>query len=349
MSQLRWSAPAEGGLFELSRRVAGKGEYRGLAFHEVEAKSILNRVTGGAFPFEWTINPYRGCSHACVYCFARPTHEYLGLNPGCDFDSEIVVKTNAVELVRAETAPGRWAGDLVAMGTNTDPYQPAEGKYRLTRGVVGVLTERANPFSILTKSTLVLRDLDLFTEAARRTDVSVNFSIGTLDPEVWRQTEPGTPHPRRRVEAVAKLTDAGIPSSVLIAPILPGLSDRPEQVAEVERACREAGAESVSTIRLHLRPGVKEYFMGWLADNRPELVDQYEHLYLNRSYLPGRRSRSSTPPPNRERVDQPSLPFPLTRSASGPAPARASPFFGRQKSQPARSDQVAHFQALGQP
>lgn len=312
MSQLRWSAPAEGGLFELSRRVAGKGEYRGLTFHETEAKSILNHVPSDRLGFNWTINTYRGCSHACVYCFARPTHEYLNLNTGSDFDSQIVVKTNAVELVQAETAPGRWAGESIAMGTNTDPYQPAEGKYRLTRGVVEVLAERANPFSILTKSTLVLRDLDLFVEASRRTNVSVNFSIGTLDPDVWQQTEPGTPHPRRRVEAVAKLTEAGVPSRVLIAPILPGLSDRPEQVAEVERACRKAGAASVSTIRLHLRPGVKEHFMGWLAGHQPQLVERYKDLYRDRSYLPGRNPRRpSRPTPDRKSNQsiQPSLPF----------------------------------------
>src|SRR5690606_21102870 len=134
--------------------------------------TILNRVPGDYLPFDWTINPYRGCSHACVYCFARPTHEYLGFGVGEDFDSQIVVKTNAVELVRAETAPGRWAGDPIAMGTNTDPYQPAEGKYRLTRGILEVLTERRNPFSLLTKSTLSLRDIDLFSEAARHTDVT---------------------------------------------------------------------------------------------------------------------------------------------------------------------------------
>lgn len=308
MSQLRWSAPAEGGLFELSRRVAGKGEYRGLTFHEIEAKSILNHVPGDRFGFSWTINPYRGCSHACVYCFARPTHEYLDLDMGTDFDTQIVVKTNTVELARAETAPGRWAGDLIAMGTNTDPYQPAEGRYRLTRGVVEVLAERANPFSILTKSTLVLRDLDVFADTARHTDISVNFSIGTLDAEVWRRTEPGTPHPRRRVEAVAKLTAAGIRSSVLIAPLLPGLSDRPDQVEEVERACREAGAASVTTIRLHLRPGVKEHFMGWLAGNRPDLVGEYERLYRNRAHLPG-RSRRRSDARRRSAAAQPSLPF----------------------------------------
>ncbi|MGH8915714.1 MAG: radical SAM protein [Acidimicrobiia bacterium] len=310
MSELRWTAPTHGGLFELSRRVPGRGEYRGLTFHEIEARSILNRVPGTYLPFDWTINPYRGCSHACVYCFARPTHEYLGLDIGKDFDSQIVVKVNAVELTRAETAPGRWAGESIAMGTNTDPYQPAEGKYRLTRGILEVLTERRNPFSLLTKSTLALRDIDLFAEAARNSQVTVSFSIGTLDPDVWRQTEPGTPHPQRRVEAIARLTEAGIPTGVLIAPIIPGLSDSPEQVAAVEAACRQAGVGSISTIRLHLRPGVKEHFMGWLADTHPELSSTYEKLYRDRAYLPrhpGARRRAPEPKP-KETV-QPVLPF----------------------------------------
>lgn len=309
MSELRWTRPAEGGLFDLTRRVAGRGEYRGLTFHEIEAKTILNRVPGDFLPFDWTINPYRGCSHACVYCFARPTHEYLGLDIGLGFDTQIVVKVNAVELIRAETAPGRWAGEPIAMGTNTDPYQPAEGKYRLTRGILEVLTERANPFTLLTKSTLALRDIDLFAEAARRTDVRVSFSIGTLDPDVWRETEPGTPHPQRRIEAIARLHQAGIPTGVLIAPIIPGLSDHPDQVAAVEAACRDAGARSISTIRLHLRPGVRPHFMEWLADKHPELTARYQELYRDRSYLPSRRSRRrgitvTTPPP-----PQPALPF----------------------------------------
>jgi DNA repair photolyase len=307
MKELRWTAPAEGGLFELGRRVSGRGEYRGLSFHEIESKTILNRVPGNGLPFNWTINPYRGCSHACSYCFARPTHEYLGFDMGKDFDSEIVVKVNAAELTRAETAPGRWAGEPIAMGTNTDPYQPAEGKYRLTRGVLEVLSERANPFSILTKSTLVLRDLDLFVEASRRADVTVSFSIGTLDPEVWRLTEPGTPHPMRRVEAVAKLAEAGVRAGVLMAPLLPGLSDHPDQVSAVEKACREAGAESVTPIRLHLRPGVKEHFMDWLDENRPDLVDWYQQLYRGRSYLKRRTApRSSS---SRPQIVQPALPF----------------------------------------
>jgi DNA repair photolyase len=195
------------------------------------------------------------------------------------------------------------------MGTNTDPYQPAEGRYRLTRGILEVLVERGNPFTILTKSTLALRDIDLFTEAARQGNVSVSFSIGTLDPEVWRETEPGTPHPLRRVQAIARLNEAGVPTGVLVAPVIPGLSDRPEQIAEVEAACRDAGAGSVHTIRLHLRPGVKQHFMGWLAGAHPELTPTYEELYRDRVYLPrhpkgrARPSRRPTPDP------QPALPF----------------------------------------
>jgi DNA repair photolyase len=219
-------------------------------------------------------------------CFARPTHAYLDLDIGNDFDSKIVVKINAVERVRAELHPKRWGGHHIAMGTNTDPYQRAEGKYHLTRGIVEALTEAANPFSILTKSTLILRDLDLLVEAARRTDVHANFSIGTLDEEVWKLTEPGTPHPRQRIEAVAKLNAAGVPCGVLIAPIIPGLSDRPEQVEAVKAACRKAGATSAPAMKLHLRKGVKEHFMGWLAEVRPDLVPQYERLYRGRAYLP---------------------------------------------------------------
>lgn len=217
-------------------------------------------------------------------CFARPTHEYLDLNIGEDFERKIVVKVNAVERLRAELRSPKWQGDHIAMGTNTDPYQRAEGKYHLTRGIVQALGEAANPFSILTKSTLILRDLDLLVDAARRTDVRANFSIGTLDEEVWKLSEPGTPHPRRRVEAVAKLNQAGIPTGVLVAPVLPGLSDHPGQVEEVVRACVEAGAVSISSIYLHLRPPVKAHFMGWLQDTRPDLVAEYDRRY-RRSYL----------------------------------------------------------------
>jgi DNA repair photolyase len=197
-----------------------------------------------------------------------------------------------VSLLRSELDPRRWSGELIAMGTNTDPYQRCEGKYRLTRGIVEVLAEHANPFSILTKSTLVLRDRMLLAEAARRTSVRVNLSIGTLDEDVWRVTEPGTPHPLRRVRAVEALNAAGIPCGVLIAPVLPHLSDGPEQLDAVVRACVEAGARSISTVQLHLRPGVKEVFMGRLADSHPHLVDTYRQIYGPRAYAPRAEQRA---------------------------------------------------------
>ena len=290
MSQqsFRWSSlePRPNGLFQRSRQVVGKGEYRSLTFHEVESKTLINRVPDASqVPFRYTINPYRGCSHACTYCFARPTHEYLGFDIGDDFDSQIVVKTNAVDLVRAETAPSRWACERIAMGTNTDPYQKAEGKYRLTRGIVEVLTDRRNPFSILTKSTLALRDLELFIAAAAVTSVSVDFSIATLDEDVWRETEPGTPHPRQRLAAVKRLNDAGVPSGVLVAPLLPSLSDGNDQVAAVTRAAEEAGATFVTPMLLYLTPPMKRHWMTWLKRHRPELVGRYAELYRGRSRL----------------------------------------------------------------
>jgi DNA repair photolyase len=219
-------------------------------------------------------------------CFARPTHEYLNLDAGRDFERRIVVKVNAVERVRAEVQGKRWAGELIAMGTNTDPYQRCEGKYRLTRGIVEVLGEARNPFSILTKSTLILRDLDVLAEAARRTKVHTAFSVGTVDDEVWKLSEPGTPHPRRRLEALARLREAGVPAGVLAAPILPGISDSPAQLEALARALVEAGVQSATPIVLHLRPGVREEYLRWLADVRPDLLPRYEEIYRRRSYAP---------------------------------------------------------------
>jgi DNA repair photolyase len=218
-------------------------------------------------------------------CFARPTHEYLGLDAGRDFERRIVVKINAVERVRAELASPRWGGELIAMGTNTDPYQRCEGRYRLTRGIVEALSQARNPFSILTKSTLILRDVDLLAEASRRTEVRAALSVATLDEDVWRTSEPGTPHPRQRLEAVACLNAAGIRTSVLVAPILPGLSDAPDQLAAIARAAAEAGAVSITPIVLHLRPGVREEYLRWLGDHHPELLPEYERLY-RRAYAP---------------------------------------------------------------
>jgi DNA repair photolyase len=272
---------------ELLGHHVGTGEFAGMEFLHVNARKVINEVPAASrMPFRYTINVYRGCSHACTYCFARPTHEYLGLNAGEDFERRIVVKVNAVERVRAELSARRWAGHPVAMGTNTDPYQRCEGKFHLTQGVVRVLAEAANPFSILTKSTLILRDLELLSDAAARTSVQANLSIGTLDEEVWKLTEPGTPHPRQRVEAVRKLNRAGVACGVLIGPVIPGLSDRPEQVEAVVDACVAAGAVSISAVALHLRPGVREHYLGWLAAARPDLVRLYEQRYGGRSNLP---------------------------------------------------------------
>jgi DNA repair photolyase len=266
-------------LFEIGRKTFDTPEFRGITFIESEAKSIINRVPGGALPFDWTINPYRGCSHACVYCFARPTHTYLDMNAGRDFETKIVVKVNAPDVLRRELAAKRWKGEHIAMGTGTDPYQRAEGRYKLMRGIMEALIDHRNPFSILTKGTLILRDLDLLQQAAEVAPVSAAFSIGTLDERVWRQTEPGTPHPKARMEAVRTLTDAGIPTGILMAPILPGISDRPDQLREVVGAAIEAGATHVSPIMLHLRPGVREEFLPWLEKEHPDLVERYRQMY----------------------------------------------------------------------
>ena len=334
--ELRWQLADErddtgpDALFEADdpvERHVGRGEFRGMEFLHVNARSIINEVPKASrLPFRYTINVYRGCSHACTYCFARPTHEYLGLNTGDDFERRIVVKVNAVELLRVELSARRWAGHHIAMGTNTDPYQRCEGKYHLTQGVVRALAEAGNPFSILTKSTLILRDLDVLADAARRTDVGVNLSIGTLDEEVWRLTEPGTPPPRRRLEAVRRLNEAGVACGVLVAPIIPGLSDRPEQIDEVVAGCVDAGAVSISSVALNLRRGVREHYLGWLAGARPDLVDEYRRRYRS-SYLPAEEQRalaaqvrsSATRARRRAGIDPDASPHPASALPAVPA------------------------------
>jgi DNA repair photolyase len=254
---------------------------------EIQAKSILNRVPGESqVPFRWTVNPYRGCTHACVYCFARRTHTYLDLDSGRDFDSKIVVKTNAAALLRKELASPRWSGEPIAMGTNTDPYQRAEGRYRLMPEIIAALRDRANPFSILTKGTLILRDLDLIAQAAQRAPVSIAASVGSVDEVLWRAVEPGTPSPLRRLEVVRRFAEAGIGCSVMMAPILPGLSDSPEQIDATVAAVAEAGAVSLTPIVLHLRSGAREWYHQWLAARRPDLLPLYERLYRNGAYAP---------------------------------------------------------------
>jgi DNA repair photolyase len=262
-------------------------------FYEVRAKSILNRVPEASrMPFRWTINPYRGCTHSCVYCFARSTHTYLDLDAGRDFEREIVVKVNAPERLRVELRRPSWKGEHIALGTNTDPYQWVEGRYKLMRGIWQAMIDARNPGSVLTKSPLLLRDLDLMLELNRRADFSAALSVPTIDEQAWRATEPHTPNPRARLEAVAKLTAAGIRTGVLVAPLMPGINDDPEQVREILRRCSEAGAAYVTGIALHLRSGVRQVFMEWLREERPELVDRYRELYRRGAYAPaGERRR----------------------------------------------------------
>ena len=259
----------------------------GTRFHEVRAKSALNRVPGSSLPFNWTVNAFRGCSHACTYCFARGTHTYLDLNPGRDFEREIVVKVNVPELLRAELSKPSWKRELVAFGTNTDPYQWAEGRYELMPPMIEALRDAETPASVLSKSPLPLRDLELYRELAEVAEVSVNFSIPTMEERAWRATEPHTPSPQKRMEAVAAFNEAGIPSGVLIAPLMPGINDAPEQVEEIVRLAEQAGATFVNGLALHLRPGAREVFMSWLSAAHPDLVERYERIYERGAYADG--------------------------------------------------------------
>ena len=276
---MRWQTTdaAPDGLFDVSDLFAdeyGSGRMSRLEFLPVLAHRVLNHLPNTPWA-TWTINAYRGCSHACVYCFARPTHEYLGLNAGSDFDTKIVVKINAVDVLRRELARPGWAREQVAMGTNTDPYQRAEAKFKLTRGIIGALVDADTPFSILTKSPLVTRDLDLIAPAARYLDVNVSFSIATIDDHAWRVSEPGTPHPLRRVEAMRAMVDAGVPTGALMAPILPGLSDRRDQIEATVAAIHGAGAEVTHAHPVYLRGATREHFMAWLSEHDPDLHARY--------------------------------------------------------------------------
>jgi DNA repair photolyase len=262
-------------------------------FYEVRAKSILNRVPdASAMPFRWTVNPYRGCTHACAYCFARPTHKYLDFDAGRDFEREIVVKVNAPERLRAELARASWGREHVALGTNTDPYQWVEGRYRLMPGIWEALRDAANPCSILTKSPLLLRDLPLMRQIAARTQFSAALSVPTLDERAWRATEPHTPNPRARLEALSELSAAGISTGILVAPLMPGINDQPEQVQEILELATEAGASYVTGLALHLRGDVRGLFFDWLREHRPDLLTHYQRLYRRGAYAdPAERKR----------------------------------------------------------
>src|SRR3954466_15385268 len=262
-------------------------EFPGLTFHEVRAKTALNAVPkGSAMPFSHTINTFRGCSHSCVYCFARGTHEWLELDTGKDFDPQIVVKTNVVEVLRRELTRPSWKREHVALGTNTDPYQRAEGRYRLMPGVIDALARSGTPFSILTKGTLARRDVPLLTAASRDVPIGMGVSMAIWDDDLHSALEPGVPTPRARLELVRAITDAGLPCGVFLAPVLPGLTDDEESLDAALGAIAASGATGVTVLALHLRPGAREWFLGWLGRQHPELLPRYQQLYRRGAYVP---------------------------------------------------------------
>ncbi|HWH25558.1 MAG TPA: Rv2578c family radical SAM protein [Pseudolysinimonas sp.] len=276
------------GLVKLSSLVRSvqTPEFAGITFHEVLAKSALNHVpgSGNSQPFGWTINPYRGCSHACVYCYARNTHSYLDLGTGSDFDSQIVVKVNVAEVLQKELARSSWGRHPVALGTNTDPYQRAEGRYRLMPGIIAALAASDTPFSILTKGTLLRRDLPLLQAAAERVPVDLAMSIAIYDDELQQAVEPGTPSTAARLATVTAARDAGLSCSVFMMPVLPYLSDSTEHLDRALGMIAEAGASSVVASALHLRPGAREWYAAWLTREHPDLAPRYRDLYGGGSY-----------------------------------------------------------------
>jgi DNA repair photolyase len=252
-------------------------------YREEPCRSALNHVKGMAF--RWSLNPYMGCVHRCTFCYVR-AYERRADRPSDDrYGTSIRVKVNVAEVLHHELRRPSWQGESVAIGAATDPYQPAEGHYRLTRACLEELADASNPFSLITRGPMIVRDLDVLVEASKRASVSVTFSIPTLDDDVWRKTEPSTAHPRQRLKALERLVDAGVKASVGMAPILPGISDRPEQLAEVVRAARAAGACGVWTNVLFLRPGTREHFFECLVRHWPEQLPRYEELYRGRAYL----------------------------------------------------------------
>jgi DNA repair photolyase len=269
----------------------------GVEYREEPCRTALNRVTG--MSFRWSLNPYTGCAHRCTFCFVR-AFERRADRPSDDrYGRSIRVKTNIATILARELARRSWKRELVAVGTATDPYQPAEGRFRLTRACIEQFARGRTPFHLITRGPMIIRDLDVLSVAARSATVSVTFSVPTLDPEIWRRTEPGTAPPRQRLRALRVLVDAGIDVGVGMAPILPGLSDRPEQIAEVVKAARDAGATGIWANLLYLRPGTREHFLANLARDWPELLPRYERLYADRAYL-GKREQT----PIKDRVSE---------------------------------------------
>ena len=266
-----------------------------IEYREEPCRSALNRVKG--MPFAWSLNPYMGCAHRCTFCYVR-AFELRADRPADDrYGRSIRVKTNVAEVLERELTRPSWRGEGIAIGAATDPYQPCEGRYRLTRGCLEVLAAAPNQFSLITRGPMIVRDLDVLQAATARVDVSIMFSVPTLDDEVWRRTEPGTAHPRQRLRALKELVDGGVKVGIGMAPILPGLSDRPEQLAEVVKAAREAGATGIWANLLYLKPGTREHFLAALSRDWPDELARYERLYDGRAYLPAAETQ-----PVRERV-----------------------------------------------
>jgi len=293
---MRWDGQAITGdsgnaLVKLSNvvRSVQTPDFAGITFHEVLAKSALNHVPGASrsMPFAWTVNPYRGCSHSCVYCFARNTHTYLDLDAGKDFDNEIIVKINVAEVLAAELRKKREPIPAVALGTNTDPYQRAEGRYRLMPGIIAALAASGTPFSILTKGTLLRRDLPLLAEANRHVPVDLAMSIAVFGDELQNSVEPGTPSAKARLATVTAVREAGLDCSVFMMPILPFLTDTREHLDAALADIKAAGASSVLYTALHLRPGTKEWYLQWIEREHPELAERYRYMYYGtNSYAP---------------------------------------------------------------
>lgn len=269
-------------------------EFEGIVFHEVESKSALTKVPEASrMPFRWTINPYRGCTMGCRYCFARGSHEYLGLNSGPDFDRQIIVKTNIVDVLDQELKRKRtWTRELVALGSNTDPYQRAEGRYQLMPGIIQTLAAHDTPFSILTKGTLIRRDIPALQEARERVHVEISMSIAIFDESLRELMEPGAPRADARLETVRLLTAAGFDVTVFLMPIIPFLSDSPEHLDHAIRQISDSGAKAIRHGVMHLRPGALESVQAWVRTHSPELGPSFERLYGLSSYAPAEYRRN---------------------------------------------------------
>ncbi|MET9274216.1 Rv2578c family radical SAM protein [Kribbella sp. NPDC003557] len=316
--------PGLGSIAGLVRSVTTP-EFQGVTFHEVLAHSALNSVPGSALPFNWTVNPYRGCTHACRYCFARPTHTYLELDTGRDFDQQIVVKTNVADVLRRELARPSWRHERVALGTNTDPYQRAEGRYRLMPGIIDALASSGTPFSILSKGTLLRRDLGLLAEASADVSVGIGISLALGDEELRRRLEPGVPSVRGRLDLIRAIRAAGLPCGVMVAPVLPWLTDSTDQLDQLLTQLAEAGATGVTPLVLHLRPGVKDWFMQWLSHDHPNLVSRYESLYGHGAYAS---------PSYRKAFEQKVRPLLEKHGFAGPSSHRSEPIRGMHNPKP---------------